>query len=139
MSSFKLPITGGCRCKDIRYEITLAPLNMGICHCHACQQATGSSFYPFLVVETNSFKLQGAPTEYTELADSGKKVTRCFCSRCGSLIFGKPEAWSHIRTIAAGSLDQPASFKPHTEVWTEQKHTWFTLTEGIPCFLKNLK
>jgi len=39
-----LPITGGCSCGAIRYEIASFPLLLYTCNCTDCQTASGSAF-----------------------------------------------------------------------------------------------
>jgi hypothetical protein len=38
-----LPITGGCLCGAVRFELTKAPLSAGYCHCTRCQRRTGTA------------------------------------------------------------------------------------------------
>jgi hypothetical protein len=40
----KLPLTGGCQCGALRYEITPAPSLVYTCHCTDCQRLTSSAF-----------------------------------------------------------------------------------------------
>ena len=44
---------GGCSCDQIRYELLAEPMFTHCCHCHLCQQITGSAFI------TNTF-IEGA-------------------------------------------------------------------------------
>ena len=39
-----LPMTGGCACGAIRYELTSFPLLLYTCNCTNCQTASGSAF-----------------------------------------------------------------------------------------------
>jgi len=39
-----LPMTGGCACGVIRYEITSFPLLLYSCHCIDCQTISGTTF-----------------------------------------------------------------------------------------------
>ncbi|CAD7030273.1 aldehyde-activating protein [Pseudorhizobium halotolerans] len=36
--------TASCSCGQLRIEVNDEPLNVGVCHCLACQQRTGSVF-----------------------------------------------------------------------------------------------
>ena len=55
-----LPITGGCQCGAIRYEITLFPLLLYTCNCTDCQRQTGSAFALNMPVKYKDFRiLQG--------------------------------------------------------------------------------
>ena len=44
-----LPMTGGCPCRAIRYQITSFPLLLYTCNCTDCQRASGSAFANQLV------------------------------------------------------------------------------------------
>lgn len=37
-ASDQAPITGGCQCGAVRYEITLSPLALYVCHCRECRK-----------------------------------------------------------------------------------------------------
>lgn len=50
--------------------------------------------------------------------DSDHNVTRGFCAICGSQIFGKIELMPGLLAISAGSLDNPAMFKPSIDLCT---------------------
>jgi ubiquinone/menaquinone biosynthesis C-methylase UbiE len=41
---------GGCRCGGVQYTSSKPPSDITICHCHACQQLSGSGFLPFASV-----------------------------------------------------------------------------------------
>ncbi|MFZ8905507.1 MAG: GFA family protein, partial [bacterium] len=45
-------LTGGCSCRSVRYEITKQPMFVHCCHCHLCQQQTGSAFITHVFIET---------------------------------------------------------------------------------------
>ncbi len=72
------------------------------------------------------------------MGSSGKNVYRSFCSKCGSLLFGRPDAIPHIRTVSASSLDNPALFKPQMQVWVSEAPSWVCINNEIPSFEKNL-
>ena len=38
-----LPLTGGCLCGSVRYEVTAPPVSAGYCHCTRCQRRTGTA------------------------------------------------------------------------------------------------
>ena len=39
-----LPLTGGCQCGKVRYEIRAAPLMVYNCHCTTCQRISAGAF-----------------------------------------------------------------------------------------------
>jgi hypothetical protein len=62
----KLPLTGGCICGGIRYEITQAPVAVYACHCTDCQRITSSAFSIGVVVR--HFSRQGMTPEWFRAA-----------------------------------------------------------------------
>ena len=38
------PISGGCACGAVRYEVSAAPMAILVCCCGACQKITASAF-----------------------------------------------------------------------------------------------
>jgi hypothetical protein len=38
----KLPLTGGCQCGALRYEIRAEPLTLYVCHCTECQRQSAA-------------------------------------------------------------------------------------------------
>jgi hypothetical protein len=53
----KLPQTGGCQCRALRYEITQAPIIVCTCHCTDCHRMTSSAFSMALVLPAGAFRL----------------------------------------------------------------------------------
>ena len=59
-------LTGGCACGDIRYTVSGAPLYMGNCHCRDCQRATGSAFFPAVLIKEADFTLESGDPSWFE-------------------------------------------------------------------------
>jgi len=56
-----LPLTGGCTCEAVRFEITALPLLVYACHCTECQRWSGSAFSLSMPVKADSFSVTGVP------------------------------------------------------------------------------
>jgi len=54
-------------------------------------------------------------------------AVRNFCSECGSLLFGTPEAAPEMVTIYAGSRDDPSLLSPTDALFVSQRQAWATL------------
>jgi hypothetical protein len=75
--AMKLPLTGGCQCGKVRYEITEAPTLVYTCHCKDCQRLTSSAFSLGIVVAEAGFRLSGIePRPLQRMPDSGRLNTR---------------------------------------------------------------
>ena len=67
-----MPMTGGCQCGAVRYELTGTPLSLIICHCKDCQRQTSSAFGMTLPVAKRDFVLlSGDLKAWRRRADSG--------------------------------------------------------------------
>jgi hypothetical protein len=53
---------------------------------------------------------------------------------CGSLVFGGVVGEDESHTIYAGSLDDPAGFKPAVAIFTRDRPEWVILPEGLQAF-----
>jgi hypothetical protein len=125
---------GGCACGAIRYEIAAEPLFGGQCQCRDCQHETGSGHASFLAFPADAVKLTGEPRYYESTADSGSLVGRGFCAACGSSVLARTSGMPEMRTIPAGSLDDPSVFKPGFVVYTSRGHAWDRIDPALQSF-----
>ncbi len=130
--------TGGCLCGEIRYECQGEPVVSFICHCTDCQQFTGSVFAAVVIFRKESFRiLSGTPTKFAVTAESGKKVEREFCSKCGASLFEVLEKRPDFIAVAAGSFDDKAAFKPARHIWTKSQVATIQVNDDLPKFEKS--
>ena len=135
----KLPLTGGCLCGGLRYEIAEPPLATYTCHCTDCQRLTSSAFSMAITVPDASFRLtSGEPRLLTKPADSGRVVTRWVCPDCACWVGSSPQPGDSpgamIRRVRAGTLDDTAWLKPTAHFWTRSKQPWVALPENGQVF-----
>ena len=72
----QLPLTGGCQCTKVRYEITLEPSLVYACHCTDCQHITSSAFSLGVALPEAGFRLTaGEPRAIQRIPDSGRVNT----------------------------------------------------------------
>lgn len=127
----QIPLTGGCHCGTLRYEIGEAPQLVYLCHCTDCQKMTSSAFSIGVVVAEASFRLTaGEPRLVQRTTDSGRVATRWVCPDCGSWVSSAPRPGATVRTIRGGTLDDTSGLKPSAHLWTRSKQPWITLPEG---------
>lgn len=120
-----LPLTGGCYCGAIRYEVRALPLAVTVCHCRDCQRLTGSAFSMPMVVPQHAFSLtQGTSKSWQRTADSGNVSTQHFCGGCGTRLYTEARSIPHVVTIRAGTLDETSWLKPVAQVWTKSAQPW---------------
>src|SRR5881394_2013100 len=112
----QLPLTGGCQCGKLRYEISEAPRATYACHCVDCQRMTSSAFSMAVVLSEAGFRLTGVePRLIQRLADSGRTTNRWVCPHCGSWTCSGPKPGTASpetrRAVRAGTLDDTSWLK----------------------------
>ena len=126
-----LPYSGGCQCKQIRYEIIEEPIRLVACHCTECQRQSGSAFGMSMHINQNAILLKGKIKTYDRTAQSGYKNTGCFCPNCGNRIYNIPHSLNKIYTLKPGTLDDTSWLKPSSFIWTKNSQGWVPIPDGI--------
>ena len=71
--TLQLPLTGGCQCSKLRYEISEAPQLVYTCHCTDCQRMTSRAFSMGIVISDRAFRITAAePRPVERTTDSGR-------------------------------------------------------------------
>lgn len=129
----KQPQEGGCLCGAIRYAFTGEPVAAVHCHCRDCQRVTGSGFATVFGVASAEIELAGADSlgNFSIDAQSGQRVTRQFCSHCGSALFTQAENNPDLLWVKAGSLDDGEWLAPTDSCWTGSAAPWAPPVDGL--------
>jgi len=128
----RMPITGGCLCRAIRYEIAAAPIVTRVCWCRVCQYIGAGSATVNACFPSAALSLQGEPQDFRSIADSGNVMHRRFCAACGTHLFSGSEARSHLVFVRVGTLDDPELGRPVAAIWTSEAPSWACIDESIP-------
>ena len=129
-----LPMTGGCSCRAIRYEIASLPLLLYTCNCTDCQTASGSAFALNMPVLTKDFRiLQGQPKGWRRQSPSGADVTSWFCGECGARLYGERQGRPQIMNLRAGTLDDTSWLTPLAHFYTGSAQAWVQPATGAEC------
>lgn len=120
-----LPLTGGCQCGALRYEIGVAPLMVYNCHCTNCQKIGGGAFStPIAVLEGGFRFVQGEPTIVTWTSDAGNTRWGSFCGACGSRIAHGQRPSVGVLSLRGGTLDDTKWIEPVADIWTRSAQPW---------------
>jgi hypothetical protein len=116
------PLTGGCQCGAVRYEIIGTPVNLYICHCRECRKQSASAFGISLFVGREHFRLtQGKTERWSRATDSGRTLHCAFCPDCGSRLWHEAAGEPETISVKGGSLDQTLDLGEAIHVWTSRK------------------
>jgi hypothetical protein len=127
-----MPLTGGCQCGAVRYELSVEPLTVYVCHCRECQKQSASAFGISVHVPKSGFRVrQGDVKTWTRLADSGRTVDCMFCAGCGSRLWhAGAGTGSGTISVKGGSLDRPIDLTAAVHIWTSRKLPGVLISEG---------
>ncbi len=84
------PWEGGCLCGAVRFRSTAAPLSARYCWCRDCQSFAAGSATVNVVFSRPDVTIEGEVSVYESLADSGNRMRRSFCPKCGVSLFSEP-------------------------------------------------
>lgn len=118
--------TGGCLCGEVRYRLTAEPVVARICWCRDCQRISSNGTVN-AIFPASEIEVMGNPGEYTSTADSGNRVRRRFCPRCGAHLFADSTGRPGLTVVRVGTLDDPSSIKPSANIWSASAPAWACL------------
>ncbi len=128
--TISLPITGGCQCGSLRYQLTEPPLMIYACHCTNCQRIAGSAFGLSANVKEASFEFtSGEASTITWHSDAGNPRYGKFCGHCGCRIVHGQTPSIGILTVRAGTFDNASWVVPAGHTWTRSAQPWFEFAE----------
>ena len=113
--------TGSCLCGSVNYNSNSDPLVIQNCHCDQCRKATGSVYLTNLFIKEKNFEITGEVNNYSHLSDAGNNMTKYFCPKCGSQVFGKNSGRPGIITIRAGTVNEKDIIKPIRNLFLKSK------------------
>ncbi len=122
-----LPLTGGCLCGAVRFEVTEAPLNAGYCHCTRCQRRTGTAASAQARLPAGALRVVSGDDEVrTWQPDEG--FAKVFCGRCGSALFSHDTKRRHW-AVRLGALDPGHGIRPTYRQRLESACEWEPVPE----------
>jgi hypothetical protein len=127
----RLPLTGGCQCGAVRYEISAPPVTVYACHCQDCQRQTGAAFSLSMVVPREAIRITAGtagewlrPGEHTA---SGTPARCVFCAACGARLYNLPSRHPAVAVVKPGTLDDTRWLVPVGHIWTQSAQPWVAI------------
>ena len=135
-----LSFSGGCFCRAVRFTVTAPATPFVVCHCRDCQYASGGAPAHVLVVPRDGLEIASgndALRSFKSVADSGREVTRQFCSVCGTPVFEVLELEPDIRLVKVGTLDDATGLQVDATAWTVSAQPWAQVDRTTVLFERN--
>lgn len=127
-------LTGRCACGACSYKIEGDPIIVAHCHCLDCQRLSGAGHSTGAMFAESGIHLAGEPAAYSTTSAAGNIVTRLFCGRCGSPLFGKNTGMPGFMTVTLGTLDSPECLRPELAIFARTRREWDLIDPALPSF-----
>jgi hypothetical protein len=127
-----LPITGGCLCGAVRFEVTEPFAASNYCHCTRCQRRTGTAASANARVAPGSFHItQGEDQVKVWAPDEG--FEKAFCVTCGGHLFSRDPADHEQVGVRLGAVDGDPGIRPRQRNFVAYAAVWEPIPDdGLP-------
>ena len=128
----RLPLTGGCLCGSVRYEIAQPPVFAGYCHCTRCQRRTGTAAAVSARIAPGSLRvLTGQELIKPWRPPDG--FAKVFCSDCGSALWSRNPEDPDVISIRLGTFDDDPGIRPSHRQFVAYAASWEPIPDdGLP-------
>jgi hypothetical protein len=124
MPSPDAPLTGGCACGAVRFEVTAPFATAGYCHCKRCQRRSGALWSMNAAVPARGFAVT-AGEEHIRTWAPPDGLPKAFCELCGGHLYAVGD---DMRGVRLGAVDGDPEIRPQWRQWLESAPDW----ERIP-------
>ena len=125
---------GRCLCGAVTYEIEGDPVVVAHCHCTDCQRVSGAGHATGAMFAAEQVQVRGAVAEFELESEAKSTVTRTFCPKCGTPLFGRNTRMVGFLTVSVGTLDDPDSVTPQVAVFARTRRRWDFADSALPTF-----
>ncbi|HSP72650.1 MAG TPA: GFA family protein [Gaiellaceae bacterium] len=130
----EFPLTGGCLCGGVRFEVTEPLLGAGYCHCTRCQRRTGTAAAPSARIAPGSLRIT-AGEELIRSFDPPDGFKKAFCSACGSALWSQHPEDADLIGVRLGAFDGDPGVRPSYRQFVAYAAPWEPLPDdGLPRF-----
>ncbi|MDX6423615.1 MAG: hypothetical protein QOI67_1086 [Gaiellaceae bacterium] len=123
----ELPLTGGCLCGAVRFEVTELLVSSGYCHCTRCQRRTGTAASPGARIAPGSLRVI-AGEEHIRAYEPEEGFAKVFCTACGSSLWSRSQEDPDVFSIRLGAFDDDPGIRPTYRQFVAYAAPW----EPIP-------
>src|SRR5450432_3339512 len=103
-SIIALPLTGGCNCGRVRYEVSGPLIGATYCHCTRCQRRTGTAAACSAAPSPGTFRIVQGDDALVRWS-AGDGFDKVFCGTCGSAMFAQSPENPELIGVRMGSFD----------------------------------
>jgi hypothetical protein len=126
------PLTGGCLCGAVRYEVTEPLVHASYCHCTRCQRRTGSAAAVSARVAPGSLRVTSGE-ELIRSFDPPDGFSKAFCSACGGALWARSQDDPDVIVVRMGTFDSDPGVRPSFRQFVAYAAAWEPIPDdGLP-------
>lgn len=126
------PLTGGCLCGGVRFELTRPFRRANHCHCSRCRRHSGTFGLTQGRVPRDGFRLLRGE-ELVRVYRPPQGMAKAFCAVCGSSLFGGTWPEGPEVSVRFGALDAEPGIRPQYHSHVDSAAPWDEIPEdGLP-------
>ena len=127
-----LPLTGGCGCGAVRFELDAPPQVAVYCHCTRCQRRSGTNAGASARVDPATFRLV-AGEEHLRAWQADGGLEKVFCGACGSGVLARRGEDGAVLVVRMGAFDGDPGVRPSAHQYTAYAAPWQPIPDdGLP-------
>ena len=123
----ELPLTGGCGCGAVRFEVRRPFVSAAYCHCTRCQRRTGAAASAQARIPAGALHVT-AGEEHVRTWQPEQGFAKLFCGICGSALFSHDPGKRHW-AVRLGALDPGHGIRPTFRQRVESACEWEPLPD----------
>jgi len=128
----ELPLTGGCACRSVRFEVVAPLVSANYCHCTRCQRRSGTAASANARTRPGSFHLTSGEEKLRAWAPEGG-WEKLFCVECGSAVLSRDPEDHDLVSIRMGAFDADPGIRPSLRQFVDFAVSWEPIPDdGLP-------
>jgi hypothetical protein len=133
-----LPLTGGCGCGAVRFEVSAPLVGSAYCHCSRCRRRTGTAAQASARLAPGSLQLLSGEDQLRAWAPEGG-LEKVFCGACGSALFGRTPDTQELVIVRMGAFDDDPGVRPSAHQFVAYAAPWEPIPDdGLPSYPERL-
>jgi hypothetical protein len=127
-----MPVTGGCHCGAIRYEVNGDMMVHALCHCVDCRRHSGAPMVGWAMYSLDAVKVvRGQPKIY----HSSEHGRRHFCADCGTgLFYINENLMPDTIDVQSATYDDPNAVPAMMHIQIAERIGWMERAHELPVF-----
>jgi hypothetical protein len=127
------PLTGGCLCGAVRWELSEPLVEAGYCHCTRCQRRTGTAAAASARPAPGSMRILSGADALRAYDPGDGGYLKVFCAGCGSALWSRHPTDPDAIGLRLGTFDGDPGIRPGYRQFVANAAPWEPIPDdGLP-------